>query len=51
MDPDPEAGQQASQILKTAFVSVIFSTCHYFPSEKTFSFVANNQSRNLPVGC
>ena len=29
MDPDSEAEQAASQILKTAFISVVFSTCHY----------------------
>ena len=29
MDPDPEAEQAASQILKTAFISVVFTACHY----------------------
>lgn len=29
MDPDSEAEQAASQILKTVFISVVFSTCHY----------------------
>jgi Predicted xylanase/chitin deacetylase len=29
MDHDSEAEQAASQILKTAFISVVFSTCHY----------------------
>lgn len=29
MDPDSEAEQAASQIVKTAFIYVVFSTCHY----------------------
>lgn len=46
MDPDPEAELPASQILKTAIISVVFSTCNYFPSEKTFSFLP--PKKNLP---
>ena len=29
MDPDAEAEQVASQFLKTAFITVVFSACHY----------------------
>ena len=46
MDPDPEAVLPASQILKTAFISVVFSTCNYFTSEKTLSFFPSK--KNLP---
>ncbi len=37
MSPDSEAEQAASQILKTAFISVVFSTCHY-QTTSTLSF-------------
>ena len=43
MESDTEAEQAASQILKTAFVTVVFSTCNYFPSEKTFSIHSSNK--------
>jgi peptidoglycan/xylan/chitin deacetylase (PgdA/CDA1 family) len=33
MDPDAEAEQVASQILKTTFFTVVLSSCHYFKSE------------------
>ncbi|MBP6431801.1 MAG: polysaccharide deacetylase family protein [Ferruginibacter sp.] len=33
MDPDAEAEQVASQILKTTFITLVFSSCHYFKSE------------------
>ena len=42
MDPDAEAEQATSQILKTAFVTIVFSTCNYFPTEKTFSIYSSN---------
>ena len=42
MDPDREAGQAASQILKTTFITVVFTTCNYYKTETTAS-VANIQ--------
>jgi peptidoglycan-N-acetylglucosamine deacetylase len=33
MDPDAEAEQVASQILKTTFFIVVLSSCHYFKTE------------------
>lgn len=45
MDYDSEAEQAASQILKTAFISVVFSTCHY-RTETTFP---SNHSPKITV--
>lgn len=36
MDPDSEVEQATSQILKTAFISVVFTTCHYQTTITTF---------------
>lgn len=41
MDPDSEAEQAASQILKTAFISVVFSTCHYETKTTSWSHQFN----------
>lgn len=38
MDYDSEAEQAASQILKTAFISVVFSTCHYKTETTSYSY-------------
>jgi hypothetical protein len=37
MDPDSEAGQTASQILRTSVITVVFTTCHYYKTETTVS--------------
>jgi peptidoglycan-N-acetylglucosamine deacetylase len=42
MDPDAEAGQAASIILKTTFITVVFTACNYYKTETTAS-VANIQ--------
>lgn len=42
MDPDPEARQAASQILRTTFITVVFTACNYYKTETTAS-VANIQ--------
>jgi peptidoglycan/xylan/chitin deacetylase (PgdA/CDA1 family) len=42
MDPDPEAKQAASQILKTTLITVVFSACNYYKTETTAS-VSNIQ--------
>lgn len=36
MDPDSEVEQATSQILKTAFISVVFTTCHYQTTTTSF---------------
>lgn len=46
MDPDSEVEQAASQILKTAFISVVFSTCHY--QTTTFSFHPSQKISTKP---
>jgi peptidoglycan/xylan/chitin deacetylase (PgdA/CDA1 family) len=33
MDPDPEAEQAVSQILRTTFVTVVFTACNYYKTE------------------
>jgi peptidoglycan-N-acetylglucosamine deacetylase len=53
MGPDREAEQAASQILKTTFITVVFTACNYYKTETTAS-VANIQfslpdSTNKPV--
>ena len=47
MDPDPEAGH-ASQIIKTAFISLVFSTCHYSSEETDFHYTATHQVTRPP---
>ena len=42
MDPDREAGQAASQILKNTFITVVFTACNYYKTETTAT-VANIQ--------
>jgi peptidoglycan-N-acetylglucosamine deacetylase len=42
MDPDAEAEQAASTILKTTFITVVFTACNYYKTETTAS-VANIQ--------
>jgi peptidoglycan-N-acetylglucosamine deacetylase len=42
MDPDSEAQQAASQILKTTFITVVFTACNYYKTETTAT-VANIQ--------
>ena len=42
MDPDREAEQAASQILRTTFITVVFTACNYYKTETTAS-VANIQ--------
>lgn len=42
MDPDSEAGQVASQFLRTSFITVVFTTCHYYETATTTS-VSNIQ--------
>ena len=42
MDPDREAEQAASQILKTSFITVVFTACNYYKTE-TAATVANIQ--------
>jgi peptidoglycan/xylan/chitin deacetylase (PgdA/CDA1 family) len=37
MDPDREAGQAASQILRTSFITVVFTACNYYKTETTAS--------------
>jgi peptidoglycan/xylan/chitin deacetylase (PgdA/CDA1 family) len=37
MDPDSEAVQTASQILRTSVITVVFTTCHYYKTETTVS--------------
>ena len=37
MDPDPEAEQAASSILKTTFITVVFTACTYYKTETTAS--------------
>ncbi|MBL0145222.1 MAG: polysaccharide deacetylase family protein [Chitinophagaceae bacterium] len=37
MDPDSEAEQVASQILKTTLLTVVFSSCNYFKTETSAS--------------
>jgi hypothetical protein len=37
MDPDIEVEQAASTILKTTFITVVFSACHYYKTETTDS--------------
>jgi len=46
MDPDSaEASQAASQILKTAFVTVAFSACNYYKTETTASVTSIHFTR------
>lgn len=33
MDPDPEAGQTASKMVQTTFITVVFTACHSFQTE------------------
>jgi peptidoglycan-N-acetylglucosamine deacetylase len=42
MDPDAEAEQAASTILRTTFITVVFTACNYYKTETTAS-VANIQ--------
>lgn len=35
MDPDSEAGQLASKILQTSFITVVFTACHSYNTETT----------------
>lgn len=37
MDPDREAEQAASQILRTTFITVVFTACNYYKTETTAS--------------
>ena len=37
MDPDTEVEQATSTILKTTFITVVFSACHYYKTETTAS--------------
>jgi peptidoglycan-N-acetylglucosamine deacetylase len=37
MDPDREAEQVASQILRTSFITVVFTACNYYKTETTAS--------------
>ncbi|MGC4100504.1 polysaccharide deacetylase family protein [Ferruginibacter sp.] len=37
MDPDAEAEQAASQILRTTFITVVFTACNYYKTETTAS--------------
>jgi len=37
MDPDSEAEQAASQILRTTFITVVFTACNYYETETTAS--------------
>jgi peptidoglycan/xylan/chitin deacetylase (PgdA/CDA1 family) len=46
MDPDREAGQAASQILTTTFITVVFTACNYYKTETTAS--VNNIQFSLP---
>lgn len=46
MDPDPEAEQAASQILRTTFITVVFTACNYYKTETTAS--VNNIQFSLP---
>ncbi len=46
MDPDREAGQAASQILTTTFITVVFSACNYYKTKTTAS--VNNIQFSLP---
>ena len=46
MDPDAEAEQAASQILRTTFISVVFTACTYYKTETTAS--VNNIQFSLP---
>jgi len=39
MDPDPEAEQAASQILRTTLITVVFTACTYYKTETTASVV------------
>src|SRR5688572_30742046 len=47
MDPDSEAQQSASQIFKTIFISVVFSTCHH--ETKTTSYLLPVQKTITPT--
>jgi peptidoglycan-N-acetylglucosamine deacetylase len=46
MDPDREAQQAASQILRTTFITVVFTACNYYKTETTAS--VNNIQFSLP---
>jgi len=46
MDPDREAEQAASQILRTTFITVVFTACNYYKTETTAS--VNNIQFSLP---
>ena len=35
MDPDPEAEQAASQILRASLITVVFTACHHYKTETT----------------
>lgn len=43
MDLDSEAGQVASQFLRTSFITVVFTTCHYYETATTTSVLAHDQ--------
>ncbi|MGG9971134.1 polysaccharide deacetylase family protein [Ferruginibacter sp. SUN002] len=46
MDPDAEAEQTASTILRTTFISVVFTACHSYKTETNVS--VNNIQFSLP---
>jgi hypothetical protein len=53
MDPDPEAEQAASQLFKTALITIVFSTCHYEIKTTTYHPIKRSgpspQSVSKPV--
>ncbi|MFT3682952.1 MAG: polysaccharide deacetylase family protein [Ferruginibacter sp.] len=48
MDPDSEAEQAASKILKTSFITVVFATCHSYHTETTIFPVFTHTDINPP---
>ena len=46
MDPDAEAEQAASQILRTSLITVVFTACTHYKTETTAS--VNNIQFSLP---
>jgi peptidoglycan-N-acetylglucosamine deacetylase len=56
MDPDREAEQAASQILRTTLMTVVFTACNYYKTETTapvatiqFSLPDSASKKNLPA--
>lgn len=48
MDPDPEAEQAASKILRTGFITIVFTACNSYQTETTASVSVSNIQFSLP---